>query len=126
MSESQKGLYQKYIVNKANGNPLAEGFYAIVLRIDGGLYVDACRKGIYAFAEAVRWDNPKLADDLLLKIAELNPHKIKEVFAFRNGMVAVCDQDGEQIPEYQGRWDEKETIIRLIAPNAKYNIANSF
>lgn len=66
-----KGLYQKYIIEKVNGKPLANGFYAIVLRIDGGQYVSACRKGVKAFAEAVKEKNPDLAFDLDLKLMEL-------------------------------------------------------
>jgi len=59
-----KGLWDKYIITKSSGKPLAEGFYAIVLRVDGGQYVDACRAGAWAFAEAVRKDNSMLADDI--------------------------------------------------------------
>jgi len=66
-----KGLYNKYIISKANGKPLADGFYSIVLRIDGGQYVDACRQGVKAFAEAVKPLNPDLSFDLNLKLLEL-------------------------------------------------------
>lgn len=66
-----KGLYNKYIITKANGHPLAEDFYAIVLRIDGGQYVHACRVGVAAFAEAVREHNPQLADDIQQKLKEM-------------------------------------------------------
>lgn len=59
-----KGLYQKYIITKTSGKPLAEGFQAIVLRVDGGQYVEACRAGVKAFAEAVKEANPVLHDDL--------------------------------------------------------------
>lgn len=63
-----KGLYQKYIITKTSGEPLAEGFYAIVLRIDGGQYVDACRAGATAFADAVKEANPQLCEDVKVKI----------------------------------------------------------
>ena len=63
-----KGLYNKYIVTKANGKPLDPNFYAIVVRIDGGQYVDACRKGVLAFAKAVEPLNPELAFDIDLEI----------------------------------------------------------
>lgn len=66
-----KGLYDKYIIQKANGHPLADGFYAIVLRIDGGRYVKACRAGVKAFADAILDENPKLAIDIQRKLAEL-------------------------------------------------------
>ena len=67
-----KGLYQKYIITKTSGKPLADGFEAIVLRIDGGRYLRACRAGAQAFANAVREDNPLLASDLDDKLQKLN------------------------------------------------------
>ena len=70
----EKGLYQKYIISKASGKPLNLDFYAIVLRIDGGRYLHACRAGVSAFAEAVREHNPQLANDLLRKLEELDPN----------------------------------------------------
>jgi len=118
-----KGLYYKYNIEKTNGKPFADGFYAIVLRIDGGQYVDACRAGAFEFAQSVREENEELWKDLHLKLAELNPRKITTVFRFpNNGMCAVCDQFGNQMGEYQGSWDDQEEIIRLIAPNAEYNL----
>jgi len=33
-------------------------------------------------------------------------HTIAYVFVFRNGMVAVLDQNNEQMPAFQGRKDE--------------------
>ena len=66
-----KGLYQKYIITKTSGKPLNENFYAIVLRIDGGRYLKACRAGAQAFADAVRNENKILAEDLDRKLQEL-------------------------------------------------------
>ena len=44
---------------------------------------------------------------------------IKTVIKSQNGMVMVFDEKGEQIPEYQGRYDEvKETILKDAPPNA--------
>ena len=38
---------------------------------------------------------------------------IKTVIRFKNDMVVVLDSNGEQIPEYQGQYDEvKEKILR--------------
>ena len=68
---AEKGLYNKYIITKASGNPLEPSFYAIVLRIDGGRYLHACRAGVAAFAEAVRSENQTLADDIQTKLVEL-------------------------------------------------------
>lgn len=66
-----KGLYNKYIVTKTSGKPIPPEAKFIVLRVDAGQYLHACRVGVAAFAEAVRGDNPILAEDLqeLLKIA---------------------------------------------------------
>ena len=74
-----KGLYQKYIISKTSGKPLADGFDAIVLRIDEGQYVDACRKGALAFAEAVRDINPLLSNDIQEKIIQYEANKGREV-----------------------------------------------
>jgi len=41
---------------------------------------------------------------------------IQSVFKFSNGMVAVCDEKGQQLPEYQGTWAEKKEIICRDAP----------
>ena len=73
-----KGLYGKYIIQKASGKPLADGFYAIVLRIDGGHYLKACRAGVKAFADAVREENPMLAKDSDVKLQELAVEDILE------------------------------------------------
>ena len=69
--DNQKGLWDKYIITKSSGKPLADGFYAIVLRIDGGRYLKACREGVKTFADYVRDENPELADDLEEKIWQL-------------------------------------------------------
>ncbi len=65
-----KGLWNKYIILKTSGKPLDPNFYAIVLRIDGGQYTEACRKGALAFAEAVRNKNPLLSNDIQHKVTE--------------------------------------------------------
>lgn len=70
--DEEKGLYQKYIVTKASGKPLDPGFECIVLRIDGGRYVNACRVGVAAFAEAVRPVNKTLARDIRRRLLELS------------------------------------------------------
>jgi hypothetical protein len=51
---------------------------------------------------------------------------IKTVFVFRNGNVAVCDQHGQQMPEFQGRWSDKEGVIRAAAgPDVEWNVAST-
>lgn len=78
----EKGLYQKYFVSKTSGKRLDPGFECIVLRIDAGQYVDACRVGVAAFAEAVRPLNKTLARDIrrrLLEFEEKGRQKMDEM-----------------------------------------------
>jgi hypothetical protein len=71
----EKGLYKKYIIQKASGKPLAEGFDAIVLRIDGGQYQNACRQGAWAFANAVEIQNKILSQDIKNRVTSYIEHK---------------------------------------------------
>ena len=41
---------------------------------------------------------------------------IASIFVFPNGMVAVCDQFGQQMPAYQGAWAEKRADILRDKP----------
>lgn len=41
---------------------------------------------------------------------------IARVCVFPNGMVMVFDQEGQQLPEFQGPRDDVEYVIRLVAP----------
>jgi len=72
-----KGLWNKYKIEKTSGKLLDPNFEAIVLRIDGGQYLHACRAGVAAFAEAVESQNPRLASDIKKRLAELenNAHR---------------------------------------------------
>jgi hypothetical protein len=71
MTKKQRGLYNKYIITKSSGEPLDPNFYAIVLRIDGGRHVMACRNGALAFAQSVKAENPLLARDIWAKVRKL-------------------------------------------------------
>lgn len=45
---------------------------------------------------------------------------IKTVIKGADGMVMVFDERGEQIPQYQGRYDEvKESILRAALSEAR-------
>jgi hypothetical protein len=46
-------------------------------------------------------------------------HIIKTVFLFQNGLVAVTDQNGEQIAFFQGRKDEVMLKIKRRLENQK-------
>jgi len=50
---------------------------------------------------------------------------IKAVFKFANGMVAVFDENGEQLPKYQGPYEAvKADILRDASAEAEfYSIA---
>ena len=41
---------------------------------------------------------------------------IKDVIRFQNGMVMVFDENGEQLLEYQGRYEEVRAKILAHAP----------
>lgn len=41
---------------------------------------------------------------------------IRTVSLFGNGMVAVWDASGQQIPAYQGEWSEKRDLILANLP----------
>ena len=41
---------------------------------------------------------------------------IASIYVFPNGMVAVCDQFGQQMPGYQGEWSEKKADILRDKP----------
>ncbi len=46
---------------------------------------------------------------------------IKSVLKARNSMVMVFDEEGEQIPEYQGQYEEvKERILKDAPPDAVF------
>ena len=68
-----RGFYKKYIVTKTSGNPMDPEAEFIVLRIDKGIYLHACRAGAAAFAEAVRGENPLLANGIQTRLEELIP-----------------------------------------------------
>lgn len=46
------------------------------------------------------------------------PPTPKTVYVFANGMVAVFDKDGHQIPEYQGKMTDKLwAVLEPLRPN---------
>ncbi len=47
---------------------------------------------------------------------------IKTVIRLRNDMVMVFDTDGEQVPEYQGKYEDvKERILRDASMGTVFN-----
>ena len=46
---------------------------------------------------------------------------IRTVFRCQNGMVIVFDKKGEQIPEYQGKYDEvRERSLKDAPPEVRF------
>jgi hypothetical protein len=56
------------------------------------------------------------------KAEERRAKMIKTVIRVQNGMVMVFDERGEQMPEYQGRYDEvREMILANAAAGSVFN-----
>lgn len=45
---------------------------------------------------------------------------ITDIIIFPNGMVAVCNHEGKQIPSLQGRWSNRKLRITLMYLMKKY------
>lgn len=67
--ENPKGLHQRYIVSKSNGNPVDPNAEYFVLRVDlngsDSKHIEACRKAVITYAKNIREHLPKLAQDLI-------------------------------------------------------------
>jgi len=73
-SENPKGLHQRYIVSKANGdtmNPNAEYF---ILRVDpygsDPKHIAACRKAVICYANEIKDHLPELSKDLIERYSD--------------------------------------------------------
>jgi hypothetical protein len=70
-SENPKGLYNKYIVAKSNGQPIDENAEYFILRLDkfgkDSNHIKACRKAVIAYAVEIQDHLPKLAQDIIDK-----------------------------------------------------------
>ena len=66
--DNKKGLYNKYIVSKANGNPVDESAQYFVLRIDPFgddiNHIKACHSACLEYAKKIEPFIPMLAVDL--------------------------------------------------------------
>lgn len=68
MDTNSAGVYRKYNITRADGQPMAESFEGFVLRLDQGgdpAHVVACRKAVLAYAMAIQRHLPELAMDIL-------------------------------------------------------------
>ena len=66
-----KGLYRKYKIEKADGSPIDENAAYFILRYDKDIFAMIALK---AYADAVRFANPQLANDIY---DELNAVDVK-------------------------------------------------
>jgi len=87
---NEKGLYQKYKVEHADGSPIDPRAQYLVLRLDAGEYLSACRAGAAAFAEAVEPQNPKLAQG------------VRDLLCLLKQSVS----DGRLSTHYKALWDD--------------------
>lgn len=67
--QNPKGLHQRYVVYKINGNPVDLNAEYFVLRVDKNgsdpKHIDACRKAVITYAENIKNHLPELAEDLI-------------------------------------------------------------
>ena len=72
MPQEQRGLYGKYVVTKADGSPTDPDAEYLVLRLDAGEHVAACRRAALTFSSWVRDANPQLADDIAAWVEKMD------------------------------------------------------
>jgi hypothetical protein len=60
-----KGIYKKYIVQKADGTPIDKNADYFPLRLDTDRHARSAAK---AYAESVKVENPQLYEDLMQKV----------------------------------------------------------
>jgi len=75
--ENPDGLHKRYIVKKRNRSPINPKAEYFVLRVDvyGSDidYVNACRKAVMAYADAIEKHIPKLAAELRERYSQQLP-----------------------------------------------------
>ncbi len=80
-SEERNGLYGKYIVSKANGEPVEKDAFYFVLRLDSDdEWGSLSRNMIAKSLTDIKKIDPRLADDLLLVIQMKNPMSVNGIF----------------------------------------------
>jgi hypothetical protein len=65
MADNKKGLYDKYIVTKANGQPTDPKADYFVLRLDRDKHA---LRALEEYIYAISYDNKRLADELWKKL----------------------------------------------------------
>ena len=73
-TENPKGLHKRYIVAKANGEPVDENAEYFVLRLDKNgddpVHIEACRQAVLTYATIIRNHLPELSDDLFQRYGQ--------------------------------------------------------
>jgi hypothetical protein len=66
--EAPNKLHQKYILKRTDGKPIDEKAEFFILRLDelghNPVHLNACRRGVLAYADAIAATKPELAKDL--------------------------------------------------------------
>lgn len=67
--ENPNGLHLRYIISKANGEPINESAEYFVLRLDNNgsdpKHIAACRKAIITYANEISTHLPRLSCDIM-------------------------------------------------------------
>ena len=73
-AENPEGLHGRYIVTKANGDPVDPDAFYFVLRIDSGgsdpRHLTACHNAIMTYCEHIEDHIPQLANDLRRRVIQ--------------------------------------------------------
>lgn len=113
--ENPEGLHQRYIISKANGEPVDERAEYFVLRLDSfgddPHHIEACKKAIITYAYEIEKFLPKLAEDILDKYYNPTIHfnipiTIEELTALK-ATSAAWDQLNYEIGEFYDENNEK-------------------
>lgn len=68
LKETSNGLYKKYIVSKANGDPIDKNAEYFILRLDYKdddiIHVQACRDAVLFYADKIKDHLPQLSKDI--------------------------------------------------------------
>ena len=79
--ENPKGLHQRYIVSKTDGEPVDDNAEYFVLRLDEGgndiKHIKACRKAIRTYAKKIKKHLPQLSKDLLERYPKIKKDNCK-------------------------------------------------
>lgn len=96
MSDKDRGLYNKYIVARADGRRLEEGAEYFVLRLD--TRTPAALAAIRAYADAIRATHPQLAQDLVAKYG--SGEDLRAIMARMEENLEAIQRRIDHIPEF--------------------------